>query len=188
MKLFQLVSVLDAEVTPDRCKIHLATSDGREEPLDVYLAGDFDDWQKWQRRRSFERNFVVALVALPETSKWLFAGVYESRSSEWREDRGLYEYELTHTESLEELSGRLVVNFGRPGRQAYLIGEKWADALEISELYPEKMTIGEFPGFSRVLLTKQRLDIVVRQQVASWKAAWVRSGRPPTRSSTARSR
>ena len=29
----------------------------------------------------------------------------------------------------------------------------------------------EFPGYSWVMLTKQRLDVVVEQQVASWKAA-----------------
>ena len=35
--------------------------------------GDFDEWQTWQTRRNFEREFVLSLIQLPERNKWLFA-------------------------------------------------------------------------------------------------------------------
>ena len=37
MDLFTLLGTLDPEVTPDRCKLHLATWNGLHDPLDLYL-------------------------------------------------------------------------------------------------------------------------------------------------------
>ena len=65
MRVLDLISFIDPAVLPGKSKLHLATWNGRDHPLDVYLAGRFDDWQRWQTRRNFEREFVVSLVALP---------------------------------------------------------------------------------------------------------------------------
>lgn len=56
---------MDAEIVPRDTKVRLATWNGKENPLDVYLAGGFEDWQCRQARRNFERDFVVSLIALP---------------------------------------------------------------------------------------------------------------------------
>ncbi len=45
MQLFQLLTLLDDQVLPERCKVRLAGCNGSEDPLDVYLAGNFEDWQ-----------------------------------------------------------------------------------------------------------------------------------------------
>ena len=76
MDLFTLLGPLDPDVTPDRCKLHLATWNGLHDPLDLYLQGVFDEWQSDQNRRNFSRcDFIVALIAMPEPDLWLFAGV-----------------------------------------------------------------------------------------------------------------
>ena len=36
MQLFQILQLLDAQVAPDQCKLHLAGWTGEEDPLDVY--------------------------------------------------------------------------------------------------------------------------------------------------------
>ena len=86
MNFFQLINSLDPEISPNRCKIHLAGWDGKDDPLDRYFAGDFDEWQTWQTRRNFEREFVLSLIQLPERNKWLFAGIFGSQSSVWLEE------------------------------------------------------------------------------------------------------
>lgn len=43
MDLFMLPGTLDPDVTPSRCKLHLATWNGVHDPLDVYLEGGFDE-------------------------------------------------------------------------------------------------------------------------------------------------
>ena len=169
MKLFQLLQALDPDVAPEKCKLHLAVWTGLDDPLDVYLAGEFDAWQAWQRNRNFERPIVVALIALPQPGLWLFAGAHDSLG--FHEDGGGYRYDLRRRPSTDELNGRLVVEFKRPGRQSYLLGERWADRIEVSEIRSDRIRVSDFRGYSWAMLSKQELDTVVRQSVDSWRAA-----------------
>ena len=174
MKLFQLINSLDSEIRPERCKIHLAVWDGERDPLELWFSGDetFDDWQTWQTKRNFEREFVLSLIKLPEhTNEWLFVGIFNSQSGVWHESDKLYKYRLSRRAALKELEGRLVVHYKRKYRNSYRDAETLVDAMTMSEYRPEKMTVGEFPGYLGTMLTKQRLDIVVRQKIASWKGA-----------------
>ncbi|SRR5258706_9615806 len=170
MQLFQILQLLDAEVAPDRCKIHLAGWNGKEDPLDVYLEGQFDEWQSWQSKKNFERPLVVSLIALPG-NKWLFAGVHNSESCEWIEEHNMHRYRLSRRIGPNELDGRLILQFERPGRQSYLLGENWSQVIEVAEIQPEKMCVAKFPGYSSTMLTKRHLDIVVKQAIESWRSA-----------------
>jgi len=51
MRLFKILHLLHKELMPHQCKIHLAGWNGVDDPLDVYLAGGFDDWQACQTRK-----------------------------------------------------------------------------------------------------------------------------------------
>ena len=86
MKLFQLINSLEPEISPNHCKVHLAVSTSGDDPLDLYFSGDFDEWQTWKKHQDFERAFVLSLIQLPEHSKWLFVGVFDSQSSVWHQD------------------------------------------------------------------------------------------------------
>lgn len=171
MQLFQVLQMLDKTIEPKMCKIHLAGWNGIENPLDVYLEGDFDAWQAWQTKRNFERPLVVSLIALSQVNRWLFAGVHDSLGCELVEDRGLFQYRLRRREASDELDGRLIVDFKRTGRQSYLVGENWTDALSVDEIMPEKLRVAEFPGYSWSMLPKRTLDIIIKQQIESWKSA-----------------
>lgn len=63
--LIQLLTSLLPSLTVPKTKVHLAQHNGLEHPMDVYLAGDFDEWQSWQSRRNFECEYVIGLVELP---------------------------------------------------------------------------------------------------------------------------
>lgn len=62
MLLFDLLRLEAPELEPSKCKVHLAGWNGHDDPLHVYLKGEFDSWQAWQSRRNFERDFVVSLI------------------------------------------------------------------------------------------------------------------------------
>ncbi|HEX8362591.1 MAG TPA: GIY-YIG nuclease family protein [Longimicrobium sp.] len=171
MQIFDLISLMDREVVPGNSKIHLATWNGQTNPLDVYLAGEFDEWQRWQTRRNFERPFVISLIALRGLNRWLFAGVHTSHGQEWKEAHGCFRYDLREHPTCSELNGRMVASFARPGRQSYLNAENWADRIELSEVLPERLKIAEFPGFRAVNLSKAELDLIVRQDLESWRTA-----------------
>lgn len=173
MQMFQLLQALDGDIAPERCKLHLAVRDGTENPVDVYLEGKFDEWQVWQTKRNFERPFVVSLIALSRGDTWLFAGVHESTGCRKVPERGLYRYRLRRRASVDELDGRLVVRFRRPGRQSYLCAERWYHSLEVAELRPVKLKVADFPGYSWARLGKRHLDLVVGEAIESWRSALV---------------
>lgn len=65
---------------PAKSKLHLATPDGTDEPLDVFFAGDFEAWQSRQSKKNFEGDFIGSLIKLPGLDRWFFAGCCTSSS------------------------------------------------------------------------------------------------------------
>lgn len=169
--IFDLINILNPDISPTNSKIHLANWNGEENPLDVYFMGEFEEWQRWQTRRNFERKFVISLISMPRLDHWLFAGVHISKKPEWYDDSKLYKYDLIEDKLCHELNGRLIVSFRRPGRQSYLNSENWASQILVNEILPEKLFIGEFPGYKAINLTHDELKLIVRQSLESWRTA-----------------
>lgn len=170
MRVFDLLRVLDSALSPGRTKVHLAGWNGEEDPLRVYLEGRFDDWQCIQTRKNFERPVVLSLIQLPEKDRWLYVGAFDS-GPPVKPDDGPYRYGLRRRPLCDELQGRLVVQYARPGRQSYLLGETCASTMNVHELRAEPMHLEEFPGFKKVDLPFPELEIVVRQNTTSWRTA-----------------
>jgi len=171
MKLFDLLGLLSPTLSAADCKLHMAVWNGEEHPLDVFLAGDFEEWQRWQSKRNFERRYVVSLISMPGTNNWLFGGLYERMGIEYKKEANYYYYDLEQVKDCAELAGRLVVKFGRKFRQSYLLADRWSESISVSELKPERLTLSEFPGFKSVNLSKRELDGVIRQSIPSWRGA-----------------
>jgi hypothetical protein len=143
MQIFPLLQLLDPILTPERCKVHLAVFNGTDDPLDVYAAGGFEEWQSWQKKQNFNREYVVSLIQLPRPNKWLFAGAFDSLDSSWVKAEGSrwvedgsewYRYQLERRLGSDELAGRLIIDFERSGRQSYVLGDKWAESMQIAEI------------------------------------------------------
>jgi hypothetical protein len=158
-------------INEEECKIHLAVWNGQDNPFDVFLSGRFEEWQSWQSRRNFERKYIISLIQLPGVNNWLFAGGYSSVNSEFIEQRNYYQYKTKELKEFNSLSGRLILQFQRSGRQSYLNAENWSNKIIISELKPEKLVIEEFSGYNKVKLTRGRLQIVITQNIQSWNGA-----------------
>lgn len=152
-------------------KIHCATGSGWL-PLDAYFEGRFKEWQEHQTKKNFECEHVVSLIHL-RGSEWLFAGVWEILDSKARMTKGKrwYEYSTMEVAGLEHLSGRAIVHFDRSFRNSYLRDPKYLAQLKVRALLPERMTIEDFPGFSHICISYDRLCTVVRQSVESWRSA-----------------
>lgn len=171
MKLFDVIQLQEPEVLPKNCKVHLAVWNGKHSPLDMYLKGEFEEWQSWQTKRNFQRPYIVSLIKISGNDKWLFAGLYKSIKCCHIKKHDLYRYDTQEVDSLKEYSGRLVVNFERTGRQSYLSAQNWAEQMSVLELKEQKLVIKDFPGYNKVNISKAHLEIVVGQSIPSWKAA-----------------
>jgi hypothetical protein len=82
---------------------------------------------------------------------------------------GLYRYTLLERPGTEELKGRLVVNFKRT-RIAHRLAEGIEKDLKVEEMYAKRLSIKEFPGYTRVNISKADLDLIVAQQVSTWRS------------------
>lgn len=171
MKLFQTLQMLNSRIAPEKCKIHLAGWNGTDDPLDIYLAGEFEDWQSWQTKKNFERDFVISLIALPQSNRWLFVGAYESHGCARVDGPALHRYNLQRISSTDEMNGRLIVEYQRDGRNAYRNAENCGASMRVTEIRPERLSIAEFSGYTQTMLTKRQLDTIVRQEHISWKSA-----------------
>lgn len=162
----------EPSVSPKNAKVHLARFNGVEHPLDVFIAGNFDSWQSWQSAKNFEKEYLVSLVQAGTPTRWLFAGLFKPRG---REDvggeLGRYRYSLARVAAAEGWVGRAYLTSTYKQRNSYPLATTLAEDLRIVELLPERVSIGQFPGYKSVNLTKGQLDLVVRQNIPAWRAA-----------------
>lgn len=173
MHLYDLLRMLEPSFDHRQAKVHLAKWNGQHHPMDVFLAGEFDDWQAWQEQRNFERPLVVSLVHDLPNQKWMFAGLFKSHgcTPDLTAKKPHYDYLLERIPSTAELEGRLILGTSYKKRNCYLRGETLADDLTVLEYLPERRTIGQFPGYKQVNITKAELDRLVAQRVEGWRTA-----------------
>lgn len=174
MKLFDLMALHDAAVTPLATTLHLASHNGSDHPLDVYKRGRFEQWQAIQSNKNFSRPFIVGLVPLPERDTWLFTGAYRSLGIDQRPSErtdGNYRYRTEELATLRSLGGRLVVTHRREARPCYRKAETLADRIEVAEIKRRPLTVDEFTGFRTASLRRADLEVVVQRSVESWRAA-----------------
>ena len=147
MRLFDLIKIWQPDCTPENTKVHLARHNGIEDPLDVFLAGEFEDWQRWQSQHHFNREYVVSLIQAKPGTRWLFAGLYRPTGKEWFEataNQGAhFWYDLERVAAADEWLGRLFVGSAYNARHSRPTGEHLADDLTVLELLPERLTVGD---------------------------------------------
>ncbi len=172
MLLFDLLKMWEPTFTPTTAKVHLARHNGEEHPLDVFLEGRFDRWQSWQANQNFKKEFVVSLIQAGRPSSWLFAGLFRKVGcTKHSKPRKHYVYELQRIDAAEDWVGRLYLTSAYKKRHSYPLGTTMAADLVVRELLPKRLSVSDFPGYKAVNLTKEHLDIVVRHDVQSWRAA-----------------
>lgn len=168
MHAFSFLALMNPRITPAVSKIHLAEGGGSENPLHLYLTDKFEEWQRWQERRNFERSYVVSLIRLPERPDWLFTGVYLSGGAEVV-GRGQYYYRLTEDAACSGMNGRLIITLSRDLPQCYMNAEHCANDMFVAEVMANRYSMGQFPGFTAIDISKSELDLLVRRSVESWK-------------------
>jgi GIY-YIG catalytic domain len=169
LKLVDLILLHGVELND--FKIHCATGIVHP-PLDAFLAGKWKEWQEGQNQENFKCSQILSLI-YRGNSRWLFAGVYVVlgvQKGHANNPNG-FTYSTKELDKLDDLTGRVIVSFNKTFRQSYLRGDKYAHELLVSEILRERLTIGEFPGFNRVLLSYSNLCTVVRHAEPSWHAA-----------------
>ena len=168
LKLTEFLLACNIPLNLNSYKIHLATGD-KQPPLEAFFAGKFKEWQEYQTRKNFPCDMVIGLIELSK-NKWLFAGVYRVLGCVKKSEKHVaYETELLTGQS--DLIGRLIVEHVRDGRASYLIGKADGSAFSVSEVREKKLSVEEFPGFNSVCISFSKLQLIIEQEIQSWKGA-----------------
>ncbi len=72
--------------------------------------------------------------------------------------------------STADLEGRLLCTSVYTSRNSYPHSATVAD-MTVVELLAERISVGAFPGYKQVNLSKDELDLLVRHETESWRAA-----------------
>ncbi|WP_223434234.1 MULTISPECIES: hypothetical protein [unclassified Pseudomonas] len=165
LNLFDLMKLWEPTFSPEQAKVHLAGYNGEDHPLDVFIQGGFDVWPRRQSNRNFKLPYVVSLIQAGSPTRWLFAGLFRTMDCVERDGPTDYIYTLERVPAAEEWVGRLYLSSSYTKRNSYPYGKNPDGDLTVTELLAERLSIGHFPGFKKVNLTKSQLDVVVQQNV-----------------------
>lgn len=172
MRLFDVLRMQEPLFDPVKGKVHLARYNQIDQPIEVYKRGEFDEWQRWQNGHNFNCPFVVSLIQDRSATRWMFAGLFRptGHSIEKGEKRDHYYYDLERIESTADLEGRLLCTSGYTKRNSYVYCSTVAD-MTVAEILRERLSVGTFPGYKLVDISKDDLDLIVRNDTASWRTA-----------------
>lgn len=166
MKLFDIFPEIENNLR--LYKVHFAIGPVDNDPLHAFFNNKFQDWQEYQTKLNFERDYIISLIYL-KADEWLFAGIYKSISSQWKQNH--YEYETELVDYKKDLIGRLVVKFEKTFRASYLLLENHIENMFVSEIRKERISIKPFPGYENVSLDFNTLKTIVDKEEVTWKTA-----------------
>lgn len=175
IKASSILSLEDSEL--NRYKLHLASWNGYEQPLNVYLS-DWDQWVGWNEWRGgkndFNRKYIFSLIQFyHEPNKWLFGGIFEvkERYENWHETKVGYKVELKKIHT--DLIGRLIIDFNRyrglRGRSFLL--ESYFNDFKVSQILKRPYDGINFPGYENINIEFPELQSIFKFQKNDWKAA-----------------
>ncbi len=168
-----LLSSLMPIANPSDYKVHLASWNGSDQPLDVFVRDreEWDGWNCWRSQKDeFNRKYILSLIDFyHEPDIWLFGGIYVvlSRSPA----NFSHSYTVDPATEYEDFVGRLKIRFARPGRVRSVKLENYYDQMFVSELLREQYTGEHFPGYENISHDFTALEGVFKSHRPDWKAA-----------------
>jgi hypothetical protein len=172
MTSIPLRSVL-GDLDPKQCKLHLATSDGRDQPLNV-LSQYWDWWLGWNSyfpgKDEFNRRYIVSFAQVYyEPQRWLFGGVFEKKELRELADGGrIYDIEF-RDDILPGFLKRLKVSYKLAARRVRWNMETLVDQIYVAEILPAEYEGAPFPGLGSINLPLAELQEIVRLQRSDWR-------------------
>lgn len=157
-----------------RYKVHLATWNGKNQPLDVFVR-DKEEWKHWNThsrsgKNKFSRKYILTLISFyHETDTWLFGGVFEVTGRTGEKTGHIYEVVLT--DQFKPFIGRLKIEWKRYGQQNARNLEVLVGDFVVAEILKEPYTGEKFPGYEDISVGFASLRNIIHSEKPDWKAA-----------------
>ena len=143
-------------------------------PLLALSKGSFKEWQEYQNKKNFERDFIFSLVYY-RPHRWIFAGVYRrldvQKVYDTAREKSYFRYNTELIDVQKNLIGRMILGFQKDFRQSYVLLENHCDKFILGEILANPYHVSEFPGYANVALAYEELTEIILSEDVSWKTA-----------------
>ena len=180
LKLLDVLKISEAELK--NYKVHFAIgATDKMVPYHKFLIGEFKEWQEGQTNKNFHRPYVLSLIYYKK-DLWIFGGVYqvtgkpvpiENPEDNWKG----WKYTTELMECQTDLIGRIMVSYKKEYRQSYpnleMIPENGMRPRDmcVSSILDKRVSINDFVGFDKVNIDYETLQVIMRDNIPSWRAA-----------------
>jgi len=170
MKGDKILQLLDfSKEMVNKTKIHFAIGlPDRYDALYRFYDNTFKDWQEFQNKKNFERDYIFSLIYYKK-DEWLFAGIYKRLGLKRLSKK--YKYETELLDIGKDFIGRLIIKFEKKFRYCYVNMETYVEEFTISEILKQEHTIYLFPGYEYVRVNYDFLKKIINSDDQIWKTA-----------------
>lgn len=164
------LSMIFPDLNPEDYKLFFAKrARNGVEPLDVYKKG-IEEWERWisytDSKDWFTRKYVFSLISLyPEEDIWLFGGVWELVSTDWRKS---HPYEIKQVKRFRPFVGRLKIKCQYYGHSSTVYMEKLYSEMIVKEIMDEPYYTDAFPGYENVDISFEALQSIIKKRPKEW--------------------
>lgn len=158
---------------PSHYKVHLASWNGANHPLDVFVRDqqEWYDWNRWRGQKDdFNREYIFSLIDFhTEKDTWLFGGIFQVLKR--KKAARAHSYTIEPVMLASNFIGRLKISFKRPSRGRSLCLEKYYSQMIVAEILKTPFTGTQFCGFENIDHDFSFLETVFKNSRPDWRAA-----------------
>jgi len=153
-------------------KIRLNTYNGEKNPIDIFKKEPKQllDWNYWNNKTYRVGQFAIGLVN-KGNHNWLLFTIDEITSVlDVPKNMGVG-FTYKPIEKYQKYFGRVVIKYHNTIQQLFRNADPLIDELEVIEILPSVYTGIEFPGYDKVSLTFNELDLIMNSSNPSYRNA-----------------
>lgn len=168
-----LQDLLKLDIEQDRIKVRFNQSDGIEDPMALYQK-DPDSinvcWFLWRNNKRYFNvgDIGICLLKLSQ-DMWLLTTI-KKITKELDIKNGI-NYEGVELEEYKKYYGRVIVKYHKKSQNQGLLYENICDELVVNQILPAVFDGYDFPGYDKVRLSYEQLEIVINQNKKDWVSA-----------------
>lgn len=165
-----LQDLLKLDIEQDNIKVRFNQPDGIEDPMELYQK-DPDSinvrWFFWRNNKRYFNVGDIAICLLKLTQDmWLLTTIKEV-TKELDVKNGI-NYEGVELEEFKKYYGRVVVKYHKKSQNQGWLYKNVCDELVVNQILPVVFDEYDFPGYDKVRLSYEQLEIVINQNKKDW--------------------
>lgn len=157
----------------ENIRIRFNQSNGKEDPIDLYLRNPEianTQWFLWRgKKKHFKKGQIAICLLKKSDDTWLLTTI--KRILKDLDIENGINYEAEEVEEFRKYFGRIVIRYHKEKQAMCYRYESICDDLEVLEILPSPYDGEEFSGYDSVRLSYSQLENIIKREKLSWVRA-----------------